>query len=475
MSTLDRFYDINPVGVIDQNKWTVQDPEVNLAFRRRSFYTPLIDWDASMQATGASEMIEHELIEGDVNFNEIPLTANYIDSMGVDSRYQKFSVARYGGKVQMHKSSNVFQQWKISGGRDWRPLLRGVLGDHVVRVNELLARNAWFKGPKTFWTYSDKGSGAAPTDWATIAADDKFDFNVINGWKFRLGNTGAPVVPGDPARAKVAYIPPGATYELMATLAAASANETALWRDAHVYGVQTPILTGEIGEHKGVRFVEVDSDKFGVNPNVLYNCGAVTKQFGVIEPIRMGDGAPDPGSVAVDSTWYVGQKSVTHYIKLEDWTVGDFSANDWVTIHVKQTAVYGVTKGVDPFDAMTIVRRVVAVDATANTISFDRPILMNYTAAFTGKSVTGNADGTFYAYVTRGRNIGFALVLGSRGGVKGKVMQPLAFYDPVSVDDFQSVWRFSYDQIVGLNIAEPHMFELYFFAVAIPKPGGVIG
>ena len=37
--------------------------------------------------------------------------------------------------------SNVFQQWQFGGGRDWRPVLRGVLGNDVIGKHELLARN----------------------------------------------------------------------------------------------------------------------------------------------------------------------------------------------------------------------------------------------------------------------------------------------------------------------------------------------
>lgn len=468
MSNMDRFYDINPQGVIDQNSWTEHSAEVNLAFRRHALYSPLIDWDARMSQTGAQTMIEHELMEGDVNYNPISLTANYVDSQGMDSRYRSFAVSRYGGKVQLHKSSNVFNQWKISGGRDWRPLLRDVLGDHVVRLNESLARNVWFAGPKTFWTYS----GSA-TDFSGIGSTDKFKLDIVNQWNLRLGNTGSPVIPGDQASAKVAIVPPGVIYDIFQALPSATGNETALWRDVQLYAGGTALLNFEVGMYKGVRFQQAPNDKFGVNPNVLYNAGVITKQYAVTAPIKIGDGSPDPSTTTVDGVWHVGQQNVTHYIQLEDYTAGDFNVNDWVTIHVKTSTAYGVTGGVDPFDGQTIVRRVVAVDPTNNTISFDRPIMNNYTAQFAGKSVTGNTNGAFYAYVTRGRHIGFALVLGSRGGVSGQIAKPIEFYEPRPVDDFDSVWRFTYDQVVGYNIAEPNMFELHFFNVSLPKPGGV--
>ena len=53
MADINYFYDLNPVGVIDRNQWTLTDPLVNLKFRSQATYTPLIDWDASPSLTGA--------------------------------------------------------------------------------------------------------------------------------------------------------------------------------------------------------------------------------------------------------------------------------------------------------------------------------------------------------------------------------------------------------------------------------------
>lgn len=472
MSTLQQYYDLNPISAVDQNQWTERDAAINLEamnqFRNRSLYTPMIGWEP--QLNGAQTTFEYDMIPGDVDGDEIPMTANYVDATGVDSRMRSWTVTRYGDKVQLHKSSNVFQQWTFGGGRDWRPVLQGVLGDNLIGKYELLSRNIFLRGAKTFWTYAGDA-----TSIATLDGDNKFQLDAVNAWNLRLGQTGAPMIPGDSARAKVAIVPPGVIYDFFAALPGASANEASLWRDAVIYGTQTPLLNYEIGSFKNIRFLEAPNDSFGMNPNVLYNAGTVGKQYGVVEPIKAGDGAPDPSTTLIDGVWRTGQQNVTHYIKLEDFADGDFAVNDIVTIHLKRTNAYGVTSGLDFLDGKLINRRVVAVDFTANTISFDRPILRNFTAAFTSTgSVTGATPGAFYAYVTKARHVGMVLVLGDKTGVKGKMVEPVKFYEPKPVDDFDSLWRFSWDSVCGWNVADPHKFEVHFCSVTLPKPGGLI-
>ena len=182
--------------------------------------------------------------------------------------------------------------------------------------------------------------------------------------------------------------------------------------------------------YKNVRFVEVPNDRFGMNNAVLYNCGAIQYQAVVSSAIAAGAGAPDPELTAVadkvDDVWSVGQKDVVHYIQLAPGTdMTQFAVNDIVTIHALRTSAFGVTNGVDPLSGKTIQRRVVLIDADNLRLSFDRPVMMNYTTLLTTAT---------YAYVTKGLHIGFVLVLGSRGGIMGNVAQPLKFYEPKPID-----------------------------------------
>jgi hypothetical protein len=165
------------------------------------------------------------------------------------------------------------------------------------------------RGPKDRWTY-----GGNATSLGSIGSDDKFALETVIDWNFRLGQTGSPVIPGEAASAKVCIIPPGVTHTFRKSLASASSNEASMFRDASIYAGAR--LNYEIGTFSGVRFVEAPSDRFGINPAVLYNVGTITAQHAVVEPIKATDGAPDPETTKVDDVWFVGQKQAKHYIQL---------------------------------------------------------------------------------------------------------------------------------------------------------------
>jgi hypothetical protein len=468
MSTFETYYDMNPISVIDQNKWTVYHPEVALAFRRGpSIYTPLVEWTDETARTGAADTVYTELMEGDIDTVEIPFTSNYIDQpMMIDSRARTWRTNRYGDKVQMHKTMNMFQQWQINGQKDWRPLLRGLLGHSVVRKMEKLARNSFLIGPQNYWTYANRVA-----NFGAIGANDTFQVDVVNEWNLRLGNTGTPIVPGDMAGVKLALLPPGVIYDFFAGLASAATNEAQMWRDASLY--RGDAIQYELGSFKNVRFLQVPNDKFGLNDAILYNCGALTAQVAVSQAIVSGDGAPDPETTRVDGVWMIGQKDVTHFIQCTPFAPDTFAYGDFVTIHLRRTNAHGVVNGVDPLDPKSIVRRVVDVDENNFRLMFDRPVLYDYRHAFAG-TPDGGAPGMYYAYVTKARHIAFILVLGARGGIRAGVAQPLKFYEPKPIDDFESVWRFVWDIYAGFNIWEPNLFECHFAAVTLPTPGGLI-
>jgi hypothetical protein len=247
-----------------------------------------------------------------------------------------------------------------------------------------------------------------------------------------------------------------------------------MWRDATIYNSGHEGLRYELGSFKNIRFIEAPNDRYGFNPAVLYNAGAISKQVTIVAPANPGDGSPDPqvDADAVDGVWHVGQKDVQHYISVSSFAADDFAVNDVVTIHTSRTDAYGVTNGVNPLHGKTISRRIVKIDRDDNPsggtfyrLSFDRPIMSKYTT---------DLGGGVYGYVTKGVNVGFCLAIGAGGGMHGNLNKPLEFYEPRPVDDFDSLWRFTWDMIGGIDVWEPSCFEPHFVTVSIPKPGGTI-
>jgi hypothetical protein len=102
------YYNINPVSVIDQNLWTDKIPEIVTQFQTgATIYTPLIDWMDRSQQTGAQFSQYFEVLEGEPNFDEIAINAEYIpEPQGVDSRMRQLTVARYGKHFIAIESKN---------------------------------------------------------------------------------------------------------------------------------------------------------------------------------------------------------------------------------------------------------------------------------------------------------------------------------------------------------------------------------
>ena len=99
---IEQFYDVSPVNAIDQNKWDLKLAEVQMQFQGGGFYTPLLEWK---EHTDAQTVWETELIEGDTDAEEIPMTANYIDAE-MPVRYPSAPMeckCLCGDKVQMHE------------------------------------------------------------------------------------------------------------------------------------------------------------------------------------------------------------------------------------------------------------------------------------------------------------------------------------------------------------------------------------
>jgi len=234
---------------------------------------------------------------------------------------------------------------------------------------------------------------------------------------------------------------PGALYDLRAQ------DTSGEFIDVMKYADPSNVVANEIGTYHNVRFLQT-------NDACLYNCGPIDVQYAVAAPINAGDGAPAP-SGTVDGVYKVGQAGQTNYIQLAAFAADDFRVGDIVTLHIDRTNAYGVTNGVDFTDGHLDNFRVVTVDAGADRLTFDRPVMENFTT---------DLGGTVYGYITRGRNVHTALFLGGSDGVVLGVGEAPRVMTPPPVDDFEEMQRFAWKAYIGYQVFEPKSFEVAFLA-----------
>ncbi|MGC9423772.1 hypothetical protein [Vibrio sp.] len=380
------------------------------------------------------------------DYTALAMRQIWMPASHVDSRQVEIVFNRYGGKVAYNTYDDMVTYWRQNGQAGIRRIMRGALGQHMIDVLDLLARNAYLKGAY------DSGyllySGAA-SDFSGIGVDDTFDIktgmDIWLGMTFR--NVAAALGPNGAENNIVCYTTPGVIYDIQ------KGTNSDEWLSVHQYADQQALLKYEVGTYKNIRFVQ--SPKL-----VLWNAGAITAQGLVDTAIHAGDGAPDPNTTKVDNVYQVGQTTsgIVNYISIGSWDAGsvaDIEVNDMVTIHLTRTAAYGVANGVNPFEGTSHVRRVVAVESGPDRIMLDTPIMIDM-ATDLGAGV--------YAYVTKGRHIHSSIYVGGPNGIVSGVAAPPRLHTPPPVDDFEMVQRFSWDAYLGHQAYAPEVFEVVLSA-----------
>lgn len=248
-------------------------------------------------------------------------------------------------------------------------------------------------------------------------------------------------------------ISPGVFFDLQ------QQSEPKDWISRIAYGAPTRLLNYEVGTFRNVRWV--------VTPKAtLFNCGAITIQATVTSAINAGDGAPDPNSTKVDATYKVGQPGATHYVQLNGSTdMTQFAVNDEVTLHVQRTSANGVTNGVDYTDGKLHNLRIISIDAGNHRLSFERPVMVDFTTDL-GAGV--------YAYVTKGVHIHASMFIGGPDAIVNGIGRPPRLHTPAPVDDFDAIYRFSWDSFQGYTVYNPSVCEVVYTAGSVRMVGGML-
>lgn len=443
--TFDQAYGDTPVSALDQNQRDWYHPIVDRMFRQQSVFKGLVRYYQNMGAINAKNMTITEISDVHPNFDPLGLRDIWMPASHIDSRSHQITFSRYGGKVAYHEYDDIITYWKVNGAAGMRGILQGSLGQHMIDVHDYLIRNAFLTLP--FQTYS--GSAAtAYTGFDDIQAADIFDPQIADemwlGFSYRdVPLATNPELPNGNQGMLLCLTTPGVVYDIQQQTEDSQAASK--FKNVMMYADPSRLLNYEVGMYRNTRYL--------ASPRMtLWNSGTIETQAAIKVAISAGDGAPDPETTKVDSVYAVGQKGVTHGITVDD--IGSIVVGDIVTVHVDRTSDFGVSNGVDHRDGKLHVRRVVAVSGST-ILRFDRPIMEDFST---------DLGGTVYGYVTKGRHVHCSIFLAGPDAVVGGVGRPPVVKSPPPVDDFEQVFRFSWNSYEGFNLSKPEVADIVFSA-----------
>jgi hypothetical protein len=363
----------------------------------------------------------------------------------IDSRSHTITFSRYGGKVAYHEYDDLITYWKVNGAAGMRGILQGALGQHMIDVHDYLIRNAFLTLP--FQIYS--GSAAtAYNGFDHVLPADVFNPSIADemwlGFQYRdVPLAQNPDLPSGNQGMLLALTTPGVVYDIQQ----ATENSAALSKFKNVMQYADParLLNYEVGMYRNTRYI--------ASPRMtLWNCGVVSTQSKISVAVTAGDGSPDPESTLVDSVYKTGQKGVTHYVTVA--ASAGFAVGDIVCVHVDRTSDFGVSNGCDYRDGKLHVRRIVAT-ASGGKLCFDLPIL---------EDMNVDAGSSTFGWVTKARHIHPTIFLAGPDAVVGGVGRPPVVKAPPPVDDFEQVFRFSWNSYEGFNLSKPSVADIVFSA-----------
>ena len=438
----DTYYSDEPWSIMDKNQREWYDPELINQWRLRSVFKDILTFQRNLGDVRATSMTVTELLDPHPDFTALSSRQIWMPAMHIDSRQINITFQHNGSKVAYHKYDDMITYWKKNNQLGLRNMMRGALGQSEVDINDLLARNALIDGAFTTGYNLMIGGGSS---FADIGVGDTMDPDIASDIWLGMAGRGVNQALG-PSGAEgyiVCYTTPGVIYDIQ--------KEPGWVSRAEYLQDRAALLNYEVGSYKNVRFVQTPKC-------TLWNCGEIIVRAPIVAAHTAGDGCHL--TTKVDGTYLTGQSSdgITHYIQLGDATTGSLggiAVNDIITIHKTTTDDYGITGGVDFTEGTAMNRRVVSIDASTKRITLDQPILLDYNV---------NLGGGVYGYVTLGRNVHASIFVGGREAIVGGVAQPPRFYALDPIDDYNAIYRFTWDQYMGYQPFRPELFEVVFSA-----------
>lgn len=433
-------YGDNPwEGIVDKTR-DIYIPDLLDVYKRESIFRGLIPYKVDLGAANALNMTFTTMYDLRPDTTPLGLRQLWSENMITDSEQKTITLNRYGGKVAMHDTDDLLNQWRAGGVNGLRQINRNLLARQMTGTLDLLARNAFMGG--TYKMYKADGSGTGFDDLLSNGTDD-FDPTIARQvWLGAMsrGRNGAVDASTGAMNGStiVAVTTPGVMFSIV---------NNADFIDIVKYARPELALQNEVGTLYGVRYINAGPDM------ILWNCGTIAFQGTVIEPVFPGSGA----ARNVDANRTVGQAALAggnRYIQMHaSDNLSGIAVNDIVTLHKTKTSVDGVTNGVNYREPTLVNGRVVSVDNGTKRIALDVPILRDYTTALATD---------VYGYVTKATSVHPTIFLTGPNPVVAGVGRPPAFHNPDPIDDFQRYYRFSWDAYMEYQIWNDQNSEVVF-------------
>lgn len=451
-------YSVDPWGdniTLDERPW--YDPLLREQYLRGSVYSQHVAMKIDHNGPAARTIYFNDLIPPRPNIT--PLSPRKMESTRLynDSFQREVTTERHGNGFAFHRESEMFLYWQKAGGRlGLMSLIQSQLGQVVTDHLDILARNEYFRHP-----YAYHGLSSA-SGFGGIGTDDKMTTDLIDEIWLSLRDRQRPygALPTHyPIGNEIVCITTSGTiYDLKREV-----NDTGqvTWIDAHKYSNSVPLIRGELGMWRGVRFVDNGMAK-------LWNVGETEAQTTITAAVKPGSGAPDPRVEKVERTRKVGQPGAVHYIQVADVT--GFEPNMMISIHqlrhdgttLAEDDNRGVLNGPMFDDPMKQDVEVHSVDSDNNRLVLKEPYMM---AGDGGEGLETDLGGGVFGYVTKGATIHTALFLTpglSNSALVAGVAQAPVIYTPPPFDDYMSVFRVSYDLWLKYALWDARAYDLVF-------------
>lgn len=442
---IETFYPQNPwesVQTKERTPWYY--PTLYSEYKRRAIFNRFVNVQFNHNGPRATELVVTSQIMPHANHDPFPVRGLWGQASYMDTFERRIRFNRYVGKMSLNKYDDMVTYLQLNGVAGLKRVINGGLGHMMTHQMDKLARDAFFKAP--FGLYGDGAGGWSGSDFSAIDENDVVNTELLQDVRLGLQERDVPIAvdEGGLGGDVVCVTSPGVMRDLR--FEASQNGNSAAFIDVNKYSNPRAIINGEVGTYHGTRFVQT-------NNAVLYNAGTIHAQTTVTAPIEMGDGAPNPEDTAVDSVEYVGQRDATHYIQVNDVT--GFNVGDIVTLHVDRTNDFGITNGLDYRDGKAMTLRIVAINSGDNQLTFERPVM---------EAFKSDLGGSVYGYVTKAQNIHTMTFLTARDGVVTGAAQPPMIYVPKPIDDFNMIYRITYDMYMGWQPFNKNAFEVVYLA-----------